>query len=150
VDTRPSVGRSRSLQLRVLLSRRINCRARAEEPQVRTARRGQPRSLLRAQQRQDEACDLLGPVYSWFTEGFDTADLKQAKAPSGRAQLSGSDYCNWNGCPAPNPKPADSAFVTGGKGETSAKFYLWDEPCLMIGRANRCAWSSCMSGCTCV
>jgi predicted ATPase len=23
---------------------------------------------------------LLAPVYSWFTEGFDTADLKQAKA----------------------------------------------------------------------
>jgi hypothetical protein len=23
---------------------------------------------------------LLAPMYSWFTEGFDTADLKQAKA----------------------------------------------------------------------
>jgi predicted ATPase len=23
---------------------------------------------------------LLAPVYSWFTEGFDTADLKEAKA----------------------------------------------------------------------
>ena len=27
-----------------------------------------------------EARDLLGPVYGWFTEGFDTADLKEAKA----------------------------------------------------------------------
>ena len=36
--------------------------------------------LLRAQQRQDEARNLLRPIYSWFTEGFDTADLKQAKA----------------------------------------------------------------------
>ena len=27
-----------------------------------------------------EARDLLAPVYSWFTEGFDTADLKDAKA----------------------------------------------------------------------
>ncbi len=27
-----------------------------------------------------EARDLLAPVYSWFTEGFDTADLKEAKA----------------------------------------------------------------------
>jgi len=35
---------------------------------------------LRAQQRQDEARDLLGPVSGWFTEGLDTADLKQAKA----------------------------------------------------------------------
>jgi hypothetical protein len=26
-----------------------------------------------------EACDLLAPVYGWFTEGFDTADLKEAK-----------------------------------------------------------------------
>ena len=24
--------------------------------------------------------DLLAPVYGWFTEGFDTADLKDAKA----------------------------------------------------------------------
>ena len=36
--------------------------------------------LLRAQQRQDEARNLLRPIYGWFTEGFDTADLKQAKA----------------------------------------------------------------------
>jgi predicted ATPase len=26
------------------------------------------------------ARDLLAPVYGWFTEGFDTADLKDAKA----------------------------------------------------------------------
>jgi predicted ATPase len=32
------------------------------------------------QGRQAEARDLLAPVYSWFTEGFDTADLKEAKA----------------------------------------------------------------------
>jgi predicted ATPase len=36
--------------------------------------------LLHSQQRQDEARDLLRPAYDWFTEGFDTADLKQAKA----------------------------------------------------------------------
>jgi predicted ATPase len=28
----------------------------------------------------DEARDLLAPVYGWFTEGFDTLDLKEAKA----------------------------------------------------------------------
>jgi predicted ATPase len=27
-----------------------------------------------------EACDLLAPVYGWFTEGFDTPDLERAKA----------------------------------------------------------------------
>jgi predicted ATPase len=28
----------------------------------------------------DEPCELLAPVYGWFTEGFDTRDLKEAKA----------------------------------------------------------------------
>jgi predicted ATPase len=36
--------------------------------------------LWREQGRRTEACDLLTPVYGWFTEGFDTADLKEAKA----------------------------------------------------------------------
>jgi predicted ATPase len=36
--------------------------------------------LWRDQGQQDEARDLLAPVYGWFTEGFDTLDLKQAKA----------------------------------------------------------------------
>ena len=29
---------------------------------------------------QPDARDLLAPVYGWFTEGFDTLDLKEAKA----------------------------------------------------------------------
>jgi class 3 adenylate cyclase/predicted ATPase len=32
------------------------------------------------QRRPSEARDLLAPVYGWFTEGFDTLDLKEAKA----------------------------------------------------------------------
>jgi predicted ATPase len=32
------------------------------------------------QDRRAEACELLAPVYGWFTEGFDIADLKEAKA----------------------------------------------------------------------
>jgi predicted ATPase len=36
--------------------------------------------LWRDQGKQAEARDLLAPVYGWFTEGFDTADLKGAKA----------------------------------------------------------------------
>jgi len=32
------------------------------------------------QGRRGEACDLLAPVYAWFTAGFDTADLKEAAA----------------------------------------------------------------------
>jgi len=36
--------------------------------------------LWRDRGRRPEARDLLGPVYGWFTEGFDTPDLKEAKA----------------------------------------------------------------------
>ena len=33
----------------------------------------------RDQGKRDAARDLLAPVYFWFTEGFDTHDLKEAK-----------------------------------------------------------------------
>jgi predicted ATPase len=36
--------------------------------------------LWRDRRRRAEARDLLAPVYGWFTEGFDTPDLKEAKA----------------------------------------------------------------------
>ena len=36
--------------------------------------------LWRDQGKRDAARDLLAPVYNWFTEGFDTLDLKEAKA----------------------------------------------------------------------
>jgi predicted ATPase len=36
--------------------------------------------LWRNQGKREEAHDLLAPVYGWFTEGFDTLDLKEAKA----------------------------------------------------------------------
>ena len=35
--------------------------------------------LLGERGRRTEAYDLLAPIYGWFTEGFDTADLKAAK-----------------------------------------------------------------------
>ena len=55
------------------------------------ARRQQAKSLeLRAamslsrlwqqQGKRAEARELLAPIYGWFTEGFDTADLQEAKA----------------------------------------------------------------------
>ena len=34
----------------------------------------------RDQRRRAEACELLAPVYGWFTEGFDMPDLKEATA----------------------------------------------------------------------
>jgi predicted ATPase len=36
--------------------------------------------LWQQQGKRAEAHELLAPVYSWFTEGFDTADLQEAKA----------------------------------------------------------------------
>jgi predicted ATPase len=36
--------------------------------------------LWRDQGRPQQARELLAPVYGWFTEGFDTRDLKEAKA----------------------------------------------------------------------
>jgi predicted ATPase len=45
-----------------------------------TPRRDELARLWRDQGRRDEARDLLAPVYGWFTEGFDTLDLKEAKA----------------------------------------------------------------------
>jgi predicted ATPase len=36
--------------------------------------------LWQQQGKRQEAHDLLAPVYGWFTEGFDTADLQDANA----------------------------------------------------------------------
>jgi predicted ATPase len=36
--------------------------------------------LWQQQGKRDEARALLAPIYSWFTEGFDTADLQAAQA----------------------------------------------------------------------
>ena len=36
--------------------------------------------LLASQGRRGEARTILADIYNWFTEGFDTADLKDAKA----------------------------------------------------------------------
>ena len=35
--------------------------------------------LLHQQGEKDEARQMLAEIYGWFTEGFDTADLKEAK-----------------------------------------------------------------------
>ena len=37
-------------------------------------------SSLPRQGKQDEARPMLAEIYGWFTEGFDTADLREAKA----------------------------------------------------------------------
>ena len=40
----------------------------------------EPRAVAREAGRRDEARAMLAEIYGWFTEGFDTADLKEAKA----------------------------------------------------------------------
>jgi predicted ATPase len=39
-----------------------------------------PNRLWRQQGKRDGAQQLLAPIYGWFTEGFDMADLQDAKA----------------------------------------------------------------------
>jgi predicted ATPase len=54
----------------------------ARQQQARSLELRAAMSLARLWQQQDkrqDAYDLLAPVYEWFTEGFDTADLKEAK-----------------------------------------------------------------------
>jgi predicted ATPase len=36
--------------------------------------------LWRNQRKREDARELLAPIYGWFTEGFDTRDLKDARA----------------------------------------------------------------------
>ena len=38
------------------------------------------RSARRDQGKRSQALGLLAPIYGWFTDGFDTLDLKEAKA----------------------------------------------------------------------
>ena len=77
----------------MLLLARLRAHAEAEacfQQALDIARRQQAKSLeLRAamslarlwqgQGKHAEARQLLAPIYGWFTEGFDTADLREAK-----------------------------------------------------------------------
>ena len=47
---------------------------------VGAAHNRQPRAIAHELGRRDEARAMLSEIYGWFTEGFDTADLKDAKA----------------------------------------------------------------------
>ena len=60
------------------------------------ARRVSLARLRREQGRRAEARDLLAPVYGWFTEGFDTPDLKEVKALLD--ELGGAGYTQRRGC----------------------------------------------------
>ena len=53
--------------------------------------------LWRDQGKREEARDLLAPVHGWFTEGFDTRDLKEAKALLDELELDGAGRDSWQG-----------------------------------------------------
>jgi tetratricopeptide (TPR) repeat protein len=55
--------------------------ARSQHAKALELRAAMDRAALWIDQgRREEALDFLAPIYAWFTEGFDTQDLKQAKA----------------------------------------------------------------------
>ena len=57
--------------------------ARAQNQQAKSFELCTATRLARLWQRQGKraaACELLAPIYGWFTEGFDTADLQEARA----------------------------------------------------------------------
>ena len=56
----------------------VACQQQAKSWELRAAM--SMARLWRDQGKRDEARELLAPVYGWFTEGFDTLDLKEAKA----------------------------------------------------------------------
>ena len=56
------------------------CRSQGLRAYDRRSGEGMLRNLVVREGRRTEARDLLSPIYGWFTEGFDTPDLKDAKA----------------------------------------------------------------------
>jgi predicted ATPase len=46
--------------------------------------------LWQKQNKHDEARELLSPIYAWFTEGFDSADLKDARSLLSELEVPGS------------------------------------------------------------
>jgi predicted ATPase len=70
----PEVAKAETCFQRALA---IACQQKAKTWELRAAIR--LARLWRDQGKRDEARDLLAPVYGWFTEGFDTPDLNEAK-----------------------------------------------------------------------
>jgi predicted ATPase len=67
-------GAERSYQHAIVVAKRQSAKTFELRASTSVAR------LWRDQGRREEARELLAPVYGWFTEGFDTLDLKEAKA----------------------------------------------------------------------
>ncbi len=74
---RASLAQASKVEPSFHLSLKIARRQEAKSLELRAAT--SLARLWRDQGQIDEAHDLLAPVHGWFTEGFDTADLKEAK-----------------------------------------------------------------------
>jgi hypothetical protein len=57
----------------------LSAASRSKGQALGVARRSKPGPAPPRPGRHAEARELLAPAYGWFTEGFDTADLKEAK-----------------------------------------------------------------------
>ena len=73
-DSSNAAAADRSFREAIEVSRRRSTRLFELEATTSLAR------LFRDTGRRDEARAMLAEIYNWFSEGFDTADLKDAKA----------------------------------------------------------------------
>ncbi len=67
------LGAEQNYRQAIAVARRQNSKLLQLKASVSLAR------LWRDQGKRSEARDLLGPIYSWFTEGFDAPDLREAR-----------------------------------------------------------------------
>jgi predicted ATPase len=69
-----AIEAGQSLRRAVAIAKEQGAKSWELRPTISLAR------LLHGQGRRDEARAMLAEIYGWFTEGLDTADLKNAKA----------------------------------------------------------------------
>ena len=77
---RPDVARAGYSKSRSIFRAGARSRACTAGEILGAARSHEHGAALARPGRREEARVVLAPVYGWFTEGFDTRDLKQAKA----------------------------------------------------------------------
>ena len=77
-DTFLSMQRQGEAEVEFTRALEIACKQQAKSWELRAAM--SLARLWRSQGKTQQARELLAPVYGWFVEGFDTLDLKEAKA----------------------------------------------------------------------
>ncbi len=73
--------------------------------------------LWQQQGKKAEARQMLAEIYGWFTEGFDTGDLKEAKALL--TELEGQEPARQGGPKAPRHRAASTATARDPKTKNS-------------------------------